>query len=454
MWPLAALPFLLQGGLMLIDEGFHLRRGLPAWERWGHPLDTFLAAACFAMALRAPVPPAGLGIYAIVAALACLSVTKDEWVHARHCSGIESWLHACLFMLHPVVLAIAGIWAFGGAAYGMRGEGHAGFGIFLAVQTALTVAFGLWQIAYWNGPWGRARPVFIPARPEGKSAGVIIGSGSSAMASAATGPGNVSVTGSGPLPPASARGDRAVVNNAFYDGLGDAWHDAWDHPVALLRAEAALKNPWVGERLRAFSPGRPCRVLDVGCGAGFLAASLAGAGHRVIGLDVSVGSLKVARGAGILAVAGPAYLAADAYRLPFPDAAFDAVCALDFLEHVSSPAQVIDEAARVLRPGGLFFFHTFNRNLLSLLVVIKGVEWFVRGVPRHMHVLPLFIKPAELASMCIQAGMRLEEIRGMAPAIGAPFWKLLATRSVPRDFRFRFTRSLALGYVGSAIKAG
>src|SRR4051812_36418196 len=138
MWPLAALPFLLQGGLMLIDEGFHMRRGLPAWERWGHPLDTFLAAACFALALLAPTPRFGIGFYSAAAAIACLSVTKDEWVHARHCSGTEAWLHACLFLLHPVVLALAGFWAFGAAGHGlgeMEVRGHAGFGTFLAIQT-------------------------------------------------------------------------------------------------------------------------------------------------------------------------------------------------------------------------------------------------------------------------------------------------------------------------------
>ena len=69
-------------------------------------------------------------------------------------------------------------------------------------------------------------------------------------------------------------------------------------------------------------------------------------------------------------------------------------------------------------------------------------------------MLPLFIKPEELASMCARAGMRVEEARGMGPALGPPFWKLLATRRVPRGFRFRFTRSLALGYIGSAIKSG
>lgn len=257
----------------------------------------------------------------------------------------------------------------------------------------------------------------------------------------------------GPLAAPSARADRAVVNNAWYDDLGKDWHEAWDHPVALLRAEGDLKAPWVAARLRAAMGGRPARVLDLGCGAGFLARALAAEGHRVAGLDASFGSLKAARAARAFPRGpDPAYLAADAYRLPFPDAAFDAVCALDFLEHVTDPARVIGEAARVLRPGGLFFFHTFNRTLLAWLIVIKGVEWRVRGTPARMHVLPLFIKPEELAAMCGRAGLRAEGMRGMRPEMGRAFWRMLATGRVPRDFRFRFARSLALGYLGTAAK--
>jgi hypothetical protein len=164
MWPLGALPFALQGAFILADEGFHMRRGLPAWERWGHPVDSFVAAACYALALLAPPSRPAMLAYAAACALSCLCVTKDEWVHARHCSGAESWLHACLFLLHPVLLGIAGWWAFGQPDT-RRGWPPAtgpsvpfsAFGIFLAIQCGLTAAFGLWQILFWNVRWKNVR---------------------------------------------------------------------------------------------------------------------------------------------------------------------------------------------------------------------------------------------------------------------------------------------------------
>ncbi len=261
----------------------------------------------------------------------------------------------------------------------------------------------------------------------------------------------------GGAPAPTAKSDLTAINNSFYDGLGDRWYQAHDDPVALLRAEGALKHPWVSQRIRSDLAGRPGRLLDIGCGPGFLPNLLAAQGHRAIGVDMSRGSLKVAlsqsRNTDVTGRAD--YQAADAYRLPFRDAAFDAVTALDFLEHVTAPERVIAEAARVLRPGGLFFFHTFNRNALAWLIVIKGLEWFVKNTPERMHVLPLFIKPHELDAYCRSSGMQTLETIGIRPEIGrAAFWKMLATRRVPTDFKFRFMPSLAISYLGYARKSG
>lgn len=237
------------------------------------------------------------------------------------------------------------------------------------------------------------------------------------------------------------------VNNALYDTLGRRWYTAHDDPVALLRAESRLRNPWVVERLMSrFGPG--ASVLDVGCGAGFLSNHLARAGFRVDGLDASAESLAVA--AEYDETRSVRYRLGDALALPYASASFDAVCAMDFLEHVEDPARVVSEAARVLRPGGLFFFHTFNRNLVAWLVVIKGVEWFVKNTPPDMHVLRLFIKPGELTAMARAVGLEPIELHGSAPVVSRAFFRMLWTRAVPPDFAFRFTRSTRLAYTGIA----
>jgi 2-polyprenyl-6-hydroxyphenyl methylase / 3-demethylubiquinone-9 3-methyltransferase len=241
------------------------------------------------------------------------------------------------------------------------------------------------------------------------------------------------------------------VNNALYDTLGERWYAANDDPVALLRAESRLRNPWVAERIRAELAGTG-RVLDVGCGAGFLSNYLATEGFAVEGLDASEQSLAVASSHD--STRSVRYVSGDALSLPYPDKSFDVVCAMDFLEHVEDPAGVVAEAARVLRPGGLFFFHTFNRNFLAWLIVIKGVEWFVRNTPRDMHVLRLFLKPDELRRLCRSAGLDVVELRGSAPVVWSrAFWQMLLTRIVPPDFRFQFSKSTLLAYTGYARRA-
>jgi 2-polyprenyl-6-hydroxyphenyl methylase/3-demethylubiquinone-9 3-methyltransferase len=240
------------------------------------------------------------------------------------------------------------------------------------------------------------------------------------------------------------------VNNAIYDALGERWYAAQDDPVALLRAESACRVPWIAEQIRARFGGR-ARVLDIACGAGFLSNALAERGHAVTAVDAAERCLAVA--ARHDATRSVRYVVADALRLPFPDHSFDVACAMDFLEHVEEPGVVVAEAARVLAPGGQFFFHTFNRNWCAWLVVIKGVEWFVKNTPPDLHVLRLFLKPSEVRAMCSANRLTLKEVRGLRPAVAsAPLLRLLFSGSVPEDFRFRFTRSTVISYTGLAVK--
>ena len=143
----------------------------------------------------------------------------------------------------------------------------------------------------------------------------------------------------------------------------------------------------------------------------------------------------------------------DAFALPFLKTSFDVICAMDFLEHIEMPEQMIQKVASLLKPGGLFFFHTFNRNPLSWLIVIKGVEWCVPNTPANMHLYSYFIKPSELTSWCKKSALSIEELRGLSPRIATKaFWTSLLKRKVCENFQFKFSSNLATGYVGIAKK--
>jgi hypothetical protein len=144
MLALLLLPAGLQALAMAADEWIcHRKRGLPRWERIGHPIDTISVAICYVWLVITPhTDPRGLSVYIGLAAFSCLLITKDEPVHAQNCDQYESWLHALLFVLHPIVfMAFALIWI---------SDEHPEC---IALQGALTVAFAIYQIAYWSLIW-------------------------------------------------------------------------------------------------------------------------------------------------------------------------------------------------------------------------------------------------------------------------------------------------------------
>lgn len=241
-------------------------------------------------------------------------------------------------------------------------------------------------------------------------------------------------------------GNKNEVDNTIYDAYGDQWYTAVDDPIALLRAENKVKSPWVLSRIKDSS-----MILDVGCGAGFLTNELALAGHKVTGVDLSESSLNVA--ALHDKTKTVTYKVANAYELPFSDASFDVLCAMDFLEHVEDPSRAIKEFSRVLKPGGKFFYHTFNRNFIAWFVIIKLVEWLIPKTPKNMHVLRLFIKPRELKLYCQLANLQTQEQIGIKPVFSSiPISKIFSGK-VPPEMRFELTSSLLTSFMGVAVKS-
>jgi 2-polyprenyl-6-hydroxyphenyl methylase/3-demethylubiquinone-9 3-methyltransferase len=156
------------------------------------------------------------------------------------------------------------------------------------------------------------------------------------------------------------------------------------------------------------------RVLDVGCGGGILAESMAARGATVTGIDLADKPLKVAQLH--LLESG---LAVD-YRLVEPEALaremparFDVVTCMELVEHVPDPALTVDACARLVRPGGHVFFSTINRNLKSYFYAVVGAEYILNLLPRGTHDYARFVKPSELAAMCRAAGLGVSGVTGM-----------------------------------------
>jgi hypothetical protein len=137
---IAFLPFALQGLVMGVDEFYcHRRRGLGRWERIGHPVDTLFFLFCLIYLLVAVPSPFATGVYAVMAVISCLLITKDEWQHVQRSDGFENWLHSLLFMLHPVLLIWAGwLWW------------HFESRLILGAAAFLSAGFLIYQSLYWN----------------------------------------------------------------------------------------------------------------------------------------------------------------------------------------------------------------------------------------------------------------------------------------------------------------
>ena len=165
-------------------------------------------------------------------------------------------------------------------------------------------------------------------------------------------------------------------------------------------------------------------VLDVGCGGGILAESMAVRGAHVTGIDLGEKALKVAELHRLESKAEVEYLkiAAEELALKQPHH-YDVVTCMEFLEHVPDPASAVQACAGLVKHGGHVFFATLNRNLKSYFFAVIGAEYVLRLLPRGTHDYARFIKPSELARFCRDAGLNVEHITGMTYN---PFSKIYA----------------------------
>ncbi len=197
---------------------------------------------------------------------------------------------------------------------------------------------------------------------------------------------------------------------AKFSALAARWWDP-DSEFKPLHAINPLRLEWI-QQIAGSLAGK--QVLDVGCGGGILAESMAATGATVTGIDLAEKSLKVARLHGLESGVKVEYRA-----VPVEDLAreqperYDVVTCMEMLEHVPDPASIVRACAELTKPGGWVFFSTLNRNPKSFLYAIVGAEHVLRLLPRGTHSYESFIKPSELAAAVRQAGLTAVRMAGM-----------------------------------------
>jgi len=203
------------------------------------------------------------------------------------------------------------------------------------------------------------------------------------------------------------------ADQAELDKFSQLAHRWWDpnsefkplHDINPLRLE------WV-DRLCGGVAGK--RVVDVGCGGGILAESMAAKGASVTGIDLSEKALKVAKLHQLETGVQVDYrlIAAEALAEEQPEA-FDVVTCMEMLEHVPDPVSILAACRQMVKPGGWVFLSTLNRNPKSYLFAIVGAEYVLNLLPKGTHEWSKFLKPHELASYARQVGLDTVELMGM-----------------------------------------
>jgi len=197
---------------------------------------------------------------------------------------------------------------------------------------------------------------------------------------------------------------------AKFSELAHRWWDM-DSEFRPLHMINPLRLDWI----QSIFPISGVRALDVGCGGGILADSMARKGADVTGIDLSTKALKVAQ-LHALEAETPRIIyreiSAEALAVEAPGS-FDVVTCMEMLEHVPDPASVVRACSELVKPGGWVFFSTLNRNPKSFLFAILGAEYLLNMLPRGTHEYAKMIRPSELAGYCRQADLDVQQTSGM-----------------------------------------
>ena len=206
----------------------------------------------------------------------------------------------------------------------------------------------------------------------------------------------------------------------YYHRLAQTW---WDEsgPFWPLHRLNKLRLSYIRAKLcdhfglgeRNDQPLRGLTVLDIGCGGGILAESMARLGAKVTGIDVVEKNIAIATQHAESSGLKVTYQLGTVEYLAWSGSQFDVVLNMEVVEHVKGLDGFMESSCKLLKPGGMMFVATINRTLIAWLVAIIGAEHILRWMPKGTHRLAMFRKPEEIRNLLAQNNLTVNDLVGV-----------------------------------------
>ena len=155
------------------------------------------------------------------------------------------------------------------------------------------------------------------------------------------------------------------------------------------------------------------RVLDVGCGGGLMAEPMCRLGAEVVAVDAAEANIRAARLHAEEQGLAIDYRHATAETLAEAGERFDAVLALEIVEHVADLDAFAAACAALVEPGGSFVVATLNRTLAAYALGIVAAERILGWLPPGSHDWQRFVRPAEMVRLLRRQGLTVADMTGM-----------------------------------------